>query len=171
MVTLSAVGAEAKPIAAIDLEFAAGTLSQQNAGGALNTTFQDNNGVIPLTGGQVNRDTQWLFSSTQLTTANGTRGNGHGFNSEGASWLSGVFGFVPTSSGGPGNIPVGTTGRPIAQLVLPSGESATYSGQVSYDDGSFVNVSGVVPAPEPAGLGFLTVAATGLVIRRRQQRN
>lgn len=167
VVTLASVGAGAKAIAALDLEFTGG-FSQQ--GSPLNTTFEDNNAVIPALGGVINRDTQWLFNSaTQLTAANGTRVNGHGNNSESAAYLSGIFGFVPVASGGPGNIPVGAAGRAVAQIVLPTGQSATFTGQVSFDDGSFVNVTGVVPVPEPAALGFLTVALTGLSLRRQRR--
>jgi hypothetical protein len=168
VVTLSTLGAGAKPIAALDLEFT-GSVSQQGA--PLITTFQDNNAVIPALGGVVNRDTQWLFNSaTQLTAANGTRVNGHGNNSESAAYLSGIFGFVPVAGGGPGNIPVGAAGRGIAQIVLPAGQSATFAGQVSFDDGSFVNVTGVIPVPEPAALGFLTITLAGLTLGGRRRR-
>jgi hypothetical protein len=171
LLNFASTGAGAKPIAAFDIEFAAATMSQQNAGGALDTTFQNNNGVIPALGGSVAKDSQFLFNTSQLTLVNGTRGNGHGFNSEGSTFLSGIFGFVPASGGGPGNIPVGAAGRDIAQIVIPTGQSATYSGQISFDDGSFVNVGGAIPAPEPNAVGFLSVSLAGLGLNLRRRRD
>src|SRR5690349_4535237 len=89
-VNFASTGASAKPIAAFDIEFAAATLSQQNAVGALDTTFQNNNGVIPALGGAVAKDSQFLFNTSQLTLVNGTRGNTHPFHGEGNTFLSGV---------------------------------------------------------------------------------
>ena len=63
LLNFASTGAGAKPIAAFDIEFAAATMSQQNAGGALDTTFQNNNAVIPALGGSVAKDTQFLFNT------------------------------------------------------------------------------------------------------------
>ena len=163
VIRLVSDGPGALPINALDLQFE-GNLSQQGA--PLNTTFNDNNALIPVVapGQSADRDTQWAYLSTTLTQTSGNRANGRGRNSESASYLSGVFGLGATNV-----IPVGPDGRTIAQIVIPASETATLFGSVSQQGGPSVAINAVIPVPEPSGAGLFALAA-GAVLRRRRRR-
>jgi hypothetical protein len=163
-VKLVSDGPGALPINALDLQFE-GNLSQQGA--PLNTTFNDNNALIPVVapGQSADRDSQWAYLSTTLTLVSGNRtDNGRGRNSESTSYLSGVFGL-----GAANTIPVGPDGATIAQIVLPAGQTAHLFGSVSQQGGASVPLDATIPVPEPAGVAVTGLAAAVTLWARRRR--
>lgn len=67
----------------------------------------------------------------------------------------------------------GTSSMPLAQLVMPMGQTATFRGQITVatPTGNILeNVSGVVGVPEPATAALLALACAGLMLGRRSER-
>ena len=132
---------------------------------------EDGNSVFtstPVSTSTTNYDTHILRTS-RLDVAAPSEDN-NGINPPGApadnassdygtgSFLKGVFGLTA---------PFGSS-VPIAYLVLPTGQSFTYSGQIATTSGQFDVSGGNAAVPEPASLGLAAVASIGLLARRRK---
>jgi hypothetical protein len=163
VIKLVSDGPGALPINALDLQFE-GNLNQQGA--PLNTTFNDNNTLIPIVapGQSADRDSQWAYLSTTLTLVSGNRDTGRGRNGESTAYLSGVFGL-----GAANTIPVGSQGAQIAQIVLPADETAHLFGSVSQQGGTSVPIDVIIPVPEPGLLGAYGFTAVAWLWRRRRK--
>lgn len=133
-----------------------GPLNQVNPAG-LPTIFQDANAFFPFVGADVAQDSQFRFSSAEITFP-------AGFSSESATQLRSVF-ASPSSLG---------TSVDFVQLVLPPLATVNGVGTVIFNRNS-VFIDGSVsfqisnPLPEPAAVGLAMsalIGGLGLVRRR-----
>jgi hypothetical protein len=117
-----------------------------------NSRFNDLNSLMP----DATLDSQFAFSQND-----GTVNVGPSPSADTPSSLAAALSLINAQF---------TTARPIAQVVLPAGEGATFNGQVTFFQGQDVpqNVTGTIPAPEPAGIALVATAAAAALRRRRR---
>ncbi|MCC6682749.1 MAG: PEP-CTERM sorting domain-containing protein [Phycisphaeraceae bacterium] len=138
-------------VGGFDMTFTADSMNQLNPSG-LPTIFQDNNASIISAGLDVNRDSQFLFLSSEVTAPGGVA-------FENGTQLRAAFVF-------PAGSPLPAQSINFAQIVVPTGtgNSIQWNGGVSIAGaGLFYNVSGQVP--EPATLALLSIGMAGLLRR------
>jgi hypothetical protein len=133
-----------------------GTMNQLNPAGAA-TIFADNNAFIPfIPGFDYSQDSQFKFFSSNLTIP-------AGFASESNTQLRAVFAA---------SAPLGTS-VPFVQLAIPNAAagSVSFVGQIQTVVGSSVtnvDVSGLVPLPEPSIVSLMALLSGGLGLLRRR---
>lgn len=141
-----------------DATFTADTMNQVNPNG-VSTVFNDSNAFFSFVGAEAAQDSQFLFNTGDLTVAPAT-------SDENNQLLTSAFSLT----GGPGS-PLASSSIDIAQIVLPTGTSASFVGEiVVYDTVNTTqlpatNVTATIP--EPGSLALLSIGGLALLRRRR----
>jgi len=125
----------------------------------LATVFSDSNAAITGSGADPAQDTQFLFNTGDLTIAPGT-------SEESGELLTSAFALT----GGPDSS-LAASSIDLAQIVLPTGGSAQFVGEIVVFDTDAgeqlpaVDVTATIP--EPTSLALLSLGGFTLMARRR----
>lgn len=127
----------------------------------INTTFTDNNPLIPLLnpGKSSAEDSQFLIATAAANVAVPS-----GFAEEGSNILQGIWAWTS---------PQGQS-VPFAQLVIPNGGTVFYRGSFALATPRGIidspNISGIIPEPSTlTTLAVATLVSAGLIERRRKR--
>lgn len=131
-------------IRAVDVSFD-GPLSQFIAGGMFTTPNMD---YVPFLGDDAAKDSHFLFASSQTLTVR---------FEESETNLTGIFAWEPANM---------RDTIALAQIVIPDGMVAYFTGDVDTANGTFYGLSAPIGVPEPMTLSLLAVGVVGLLRRK-----